>query len=379
MSILSTPRFRRDAVIALVLLLAVAGVALLRPPAPAPAASAPASAPTSAPASAMTVQVVAPEQRDWPQTLQGSGPVTAWQEIVVSPETGGLRIAELLVDVGAVVRRGQVLARLADDSLRVDLRKQEAVVAQSRSSLEQASAYVRRANAVGTTGSLSDQQIEEYRISEATARATLQSAQADLGSVRLKLAQTRVLAADDGVVSSKAGTVGNVVSAGSELFRLVRQGRLEWRPEFDAREIAAVQAGQKAELTLPHGARLHGTVRVAAPTLSTATGRATVYVSLDGDSSARAGMFANGQIRLGSASAATLPQSAIVMRDGRAYVYLVDAEDKVSAQAVATGRRQDDRVALLTQLPADARVVASGGALLSEGVRVTVARQEAAR
>ena len=67
------------------------------------------------------------------------------------------------------------------------------------------------------------------------------------------------------------------------------------------------------------------------------------------------------------------------MRDGRAYVYLVDAEDKVSAQAVATGRRQDDRVALLTQLPADARVVASGGALLSEGVRVTVARQEAAR
>ncbi|KQP37227.1 hypothetical protein ASF44_14715 [Pseudorhodoferax sp. Leaf274] len=344
---------------------------LLRPAADAPAAS--------TPASAMTVEVTAPDRRDWPQVLPGSGPIAPWQEIVVSPETGGLRVAELLVDVGAVVRRGQVLARLADDSLQVDLRKQQAVVAQSRSSLEQASAYVRRADAVGATGSLSDQQIEEYRISEATARATLQSAQADLDSVKLKLAQTRVLAPDDGVVSSRAGIVGNVASAGTELLRLVRQGRLEWRPELDANAIAAVKAGQKAELTLPGGERTTGTVRVAAPTLSTNTGRATVYVSLDGASTARAGMFASGRLRLGSTPAATLPQSAIVMRDGRAYVYLVDGGNKVSAQAVTTGRRQDDRVELLSPMPGDARVVASGGALLSDGVQVTVARQEAAR
>lgn len=372
MSIISKPKFRRSAVIAVILLLVVVAAAVfLRPSAKAPAAT--------APASAMTVEVIAPDRRDWPQTLQGSGPVTAWQELIVSPETGGYRVSALLVDVGDVVKRGQVLARLADDSLKVDLRKQEAVVAQSRSSLEQASAYVRRANAVGATGSLSEQQIEEYRISEATARATLRSSQADLDSVRLKLAQTRVLAPDDGVVSSKTGIVGNVVSAGTELFRLVRQGRLEWRPEFDARELASVKAGQKAELTLPNGERVGGTVRIAAPTLSTTTGRATVYVTLDSNDNARAGMFASGPIRLGSAPAATLAQTAIVMRDGRAYVYLVDADSKVSAKAVTTGRRQDDRVELLSPLPADARVVASGGAFLSEGVQVTVKRSEAAR
>lgn len=368
----SKPRIRSRALVAVCVVLAVAGAALLlRPPANAPAAS--------MPASAMTVAVTAPDHRDWPQVLTGSGPIAPWQEIVVSPETGGLRVAELLVDVGAVVRRGQVLARLADDSLQVELRKQQAVVAQSRSSLEQASAYVRRADAVGESGSLSDQQIEEYRISEATARATLQASQADLDSVQLKLAQTRVLAPDDGVVSSRTGIVGNVASAGTELLRLVRQGRLEWRPELDATAIASVQAGQKAALTLPDGERITGTVRVAAPTLSTTTGRATVYVSLDSGGTARAGMFASGQLRLGNVPAVTLPQSAIVMRDGRAYVYLVDTDDKVSAQAVTTGRRQDGRVELLSPMPADARVVASGGAFLSDGVQVTVARQEAAR
>jgi RND family efflux transporter MFP subunit len=366
------PKTRRRALIAASLvMMAVGALLLLRPPPQAPA--------PDTPASAMTVALTAPDRRDWPQVLTGSGPIAPWQEIVVSPETGGLRVAELLVDVGAVVRRGQVLARLADDSLQVELRKQQAVVAQARSSLEQASAYVRRADAVGANGALSDQQIEEYRISEATARATLQSSQADLDSVQLKLAQTRVLAPDDGVVSSKTGIVGNVASAGTELLRLVRQGRLEWRPELDAHAIASVQAGQKAALTLPGGERTTGTVRIAAPTLSTATGRATVYVSLNGSSTARAGMFASGQIELGSTPALTLPQSAIVMRDGRAYVYLVDADDKVAAQAVTTGRRQDDRVELLSQLPGDARVVASGGAFLSDGVQVTVARQEAVR
>lgn len=376
MKLTSNPQRRRGLAITAVLLLVLAiGVVvhfLLKRP------TAEASGP-SAVVSAMTVDVVTPERREWSRTLQASGPVAAWQEIIVSPETGGYRIAELLVDVGAVVRRGQVLARLADDSLQVDLRKQQAVVAQSRSSLEQANANVRRAEVVGTTGSLSEQQTEEYRITQASARATLQSSQADLDSVKLKLAQTRILAADDGVVSSRTGVVGNVVSAGAELFRLVRQGRLEWRPELDARQLASVQPGQVAELTLPDGTRMQGKVRVAAPTLSTTTGRAAVYVSLDSGSAARAGMFATGLLRLDTTPALTLPQTAVVMRDGRTYVYLVDAAGKVSSQVVATGRRQDDRVELLTPLPAGARVVASGGAFLSDGVQVTVTSQGSTR
>lgn len=324
-------------------------------------------------ASVLTIEVVAPQTQSWPQTLQASGPVSAWQEVIVSPETGGLRIAELLVDVGANVQRGQLLARLADATVQAELRKQEAAVAQARATLDQAVSNMQRAKIAESSGALSAQKIEEYRITEATSRASLASAQAELDSSKLKLIQTRIVAADDGIVSSKSAVLGNVVSAGAELFRLVRQGKFEWRPELDARQLAAVRAGQTARVMLPSGEQVEGKVRLVGPTLSTTTGRGTVYVSLPASSASRSGMFVSGTLELDAKPALTLPQSAIVMRDGRSYVYVVGSGDKVSSRPVATGRRQGDRVEVLSGLDGNARIVASGGAFLSEGAQVTVA------
>lgn len=324
-------------------------------------------------ASALTVEVVTPQEQTWPQTVEASGPLTAWQEVIVSPETGGLRVAELLVDVGAKVKRGQLLARLADDSVRMEVRKQEAALAQAHAALEQATSNLKRAQVVEDSGALSAQQIEEYRITAATARASLSSAQAELDSIQLKLKQTRIVAPDDGFVSSKSAVLGNVVNAGAELFRLVRGSRVEWRPELDARQLNAIQSGQSATVVLPGGNRVRGKVREVGPTLSANTGRATVYVSLPTDSPARPGMFASGAIALDDKPAMTLPQSAIVSRDGRAYVYVVDAHDKVGSRTVSTGRRRGDRIEILTPIGYRTRIVASGGAFLSEDALVTVA------
>lgn len=323
--------------------------------------------------SALTVEVVAPETRSWPQALQASGPVAAWQEIIVSPETGGLRIAELMVDVGSSVKRGQLLARLADATVQAELRKQEAAVAQARASLDQAVSNMQRAKVAESSGALSAQKIEEYRITEATSRASLASAQAELDSSKLKLVQTRIVAVDDGIVSSKTAVLGNVVSAGAELFRMVRQGKVEWRPELDARQVATVHAGQTARVTLPGGEQVEGKVRLVGPTLSTTTGRAVLYVSLPAIGSTRIGMFASGTLELDARPASTLPQSAIVMRDGRSYVYVVGSDGKAGSRPVTTGRRQGDRVEVLSGLDGQGRVVASGGAFLSEGTQVTVA------
>ena len=328
---------------------------------------------TARAASALTVEVVTPQLQTWPQIVEASGPLTAWQEIIVSPETGGLRVAELLVDVGAKVTRGQLLARLADDSVRMELRKHEAALAQAGAALEQATSNLRRAQVVEDSGALSAQQLEEYRITEATARASLSSAQAELDSIKLKLKQTRIVAPDDGFVSSKAAVLGNVVNAGAELFRLVRKSRVEWRPELDARQLNAVQVGQSANVVLPDGKQVLGKVREVGPTLSANTGRATVYVSLPTDGPARPGMFASGAIELDDKSALTLPQSAIVSRDGRSYVFVVDAQDKVGSRTVSTGRRCGDRIEILTPIDGKARIVASGGAFLSEDAQVTVA------
>lgn len=350
--------------IALLAALALAGCGKDGPGAAAPAQE----------ASLLTVQVVQAQTQDWPQTVQANGAIEAWQEIIVSPETGGLRIAELKVDVGAVVKRGDLLTRLADDTVRAELRKQEAAVAQARASHEQAQSNYQRAQAAEGSGALSDQQVEEYRINEKSAKAALDAAVAELDSIRLKLSQTRITAVDDGVVASKTGVLGNVVAAGTELYRLIRQGRLEWQPEVDARQLAAIHAGDQASLTLPDGRQAEGTVRIVGPVLSDGTGRATVYVTLNKDSGARQGMFASGSLRLGQSAALTLPQSAITRRDGRAYVWLLGEEGRVASRAVETGRSQGERIEVVSGITAQDRVVLSGGAFLAEGAKVTVAQ-----
>lgn len=329
--------------------------------------------PAESSVSALTVNLVTAETQSWPRQWQASGALTAWQEVIVSPETGGLRIAKLLVDVGDSVRRGQLMAELADDTVRAELRKQEALAAQASASLAQASTNLRRAQSVDVAGALAPQKMDEYLTNEATALASLASAKADVESARLKFAHTRIVAADDGVVSSKSAILGNVVNTGAELFRLVRQGRVEWRAELDSRQLAGVRAGQIARVVLPSGSSVEGKVRLVSPTLSTATGRGIAYISLPSGEGVQPGLFASGTIELEAKPAFTLPQSAVVLRDGRTYVYVVDSANKVASRLVTTARRQGDRIEILSGLDATARVVASGGAFLSEGAPVTVA------
>jgi RND family efflux transporter MFP subunit len=331
----------------------------------------------STPNSALTVDAARPQQETWQEAVQATGPVAAWQEIIVSPEVGGLRIAELLVDVGDKVERGQLLARLANESLRAELRKQEAAVSQAAANFERAQSNSRRAQSVATSGAMSEQQVEDFRINMSMAQAALESARAELDATSLKLSQTRVVAVDDGVVTSKTAVLGNVVNSGAELLRIVRQGRVEWQAELDSRQLAKIHAGQTATVTLPSGEKVQGTVRAITPALNTATGRAIVYVSLPTESSARTGMFASGSIEVKETPALTLPQSAIVARDGRSYVYVIGEDDVVSARSVTAGRRNGDRVEVLGGLEPQARVVASGGAFLADGARVTVATDAA--
>ncbi|QDX97037.1 efflux RND transporter periplasmic adaptor subunit [Pectobacterium carotovorum subsp. carotovorum] len=329
-------------------------------------------------AAVLTIQAVKPNLQRWPESLVVNGPIKAWEDMIVSPETGGLRIAQLSIEVGAQVKRGDLLVQLADESVQAEVRKQQATVAEARASLEQARSNNRRAKAISRSGAFSDQKMEEYRINEATASASLLSAQADLDSANLKLSQTKIFATDDAVVASKSGILGDVVSTGTELYRLIRQGKLEWKPEVDARQLSSVHKGQRADIRLPDGERVEGVVRLVGPVMNEDTGRAVVYVSLKPNSAAHVGMFVSGNIELGESVALTLPQTAIVMRDGRSYIWLLNNDSRVVSRVVVTGRRIGERIEVKSGLLQGEQVVAQGGAFLSEGAKVTVSSGEIA-
>jgi RND family efflux transporter MFP subunit len=201
----------------------------------------------------------------------------------------------------------------------------------------------------------------------------VQSARALVQLQQLRLAQTVVKAPDAGVISARQATVGSVVGAGTELFRLIRQGRLEWRAEVTAADIGRVQVGALAQITAASGQLLQGKVRMVAPSVDAQTRNALVYVDLPANTgSARAGMYAKGEIGLGQSQAITVPQTAVVVRDGFSYVYTVGADQKVSQLKVQTGRLSGERMEIKSGLKPDAQVVVSGGAFLNHGDTVRV-------
>ena len=352
----------------------VAGLLVLRSAQATHKGEASSAVPAATARPALSVNLVSPAARDWPRVIEASGGLFAWQEGVIAAETGGLRVVDIAVEVGDRVKRGQELARLAQDTVQAGLAEQEARVAQVRSALSEAQANAERARTVKgkDKGAMSEQQITQYLIAEEAAKANLTAAQAALESQRIRLAQTHILAVDDGVVSARGATLGMVVQTGTELFRIVRQGRIEWRAEVTAAQLAQVEPGQEAELKLPGGETVKGKVRIPAPTLDVNTRYGLVYVDVPADSPARPGMFARGTIRLGVSPALSLPESAVVLRDGQSFVFEVGEGDRVAQLKVETGRRADGRVEILSGLSPAARVVASGGAFLNDGDLVRV-------
>jgi RND family efflux transporter MFP subunit len=182
-----------------------------------------------------------------------------------------------------------------------------------------------------------------------------------------------VLAPDDGLIAARAATLGAVAAPGQELFRLVRRGRLEWRGEVTAAELPRLRVGQPVTVIAASGARLRGTVRVIAPTVDPQSRNALVYVDLPAGSSARAGMFARGEFEFGATAALTVPQAAVVVRDGFSHVFELGTGDRVQRRRVEIGRRSADRIEITAGLRPVARVAVSGAGFLNDGDLVKVA------
>jgi HlyD family secretion protein len=334
-----------------------------------PAASSPVSRP------AMTVTVVKPTLLDWQTRFDADGSVAAWQEVSISPEVGGFRIADVLVNVGDKVRKGQVLATLSTTSVANDLAQQAAAVAEARAALAEASANAARARQLRDSGAISAQQINQYLTAEQTARSRDQAAEARIKSEQLRMSQTSVIAPDDGVIAARAATAGALARVGEELFRMIRQGRLEWRAEVPGADLHLVREGQPVEVAMPDGAAVKGTVRTVAPTIDPQTRKGLVYVDIGSvEGALRAGMFARGRFNLGHSRALTVPAASVLVRDGFSYLFKHGADNRVSLAKIATGRREGDRIEVVEGLKPEEMVVDSGVGFLADGDLVALAQ-----
>lgn len=320
---------------------------------------------------ALTVSTALPIQTPLPITLAANGNIVAWQEAIVGSESNGLRLTAVRVNVGDTVRAGQVLATFAAESIAADVAQAHASLSEALANAAEAAANAKRARTLESTGALSAQQINQYLTAEQTAKARVAASRAMLSAQKLRLRHTRLLAPDSGIISARSATVGAVVSGGTELFRLIRQGRLEWRAEVTAAELSRIRPGQVARVKLGNGSTLIGRVRVVGPTVDQQTRAALVYVDLppgnDKNSPAKAGMFAQGEFDMGMSTALTVPQQAVVLRDGFSYVFRLNPDSRVSQVKVRTGRRLDDQVEIIAGITPETLLVVNGAGFLNDG------------
>lgn len=373
-SSLPTRRRITAAAVALTLIVPTSLVLSATPTAaPQPATAPRATTPPPPPTLVRNVALVRPKTELWPDRIEAVGNIMPWHETAISTEVGGLRLVSVLVSEGDTVKKGQILARLNAATVETDLDVTNAQLAEAEAVLAQAAATLERANRLAPSGGVSRQELTLYETQKHTAEARLNAARAQVKRQQLKLEFATLSAPDDGVISSSSASEGSIVQAGSELFRLIRQGRLEWRAEVKGELLMKLAAGQEVLIKSPLGPEVKGRIRRVSPTVDVKTRNGLAYVDLPAGTDLKAGLNVAGSIGLGKRKALVVPAAAVLSQGGTARVFKLDADNKLEAIEVKTGRVKDDWVEILAGLDDHTPVVARDLKLLKEGELVKAA------
>ncbi|MGP1664595.1 MAG: efflux RND transporter periplasmic adaptor subunit [Rhodanobacter sp.] len=329
-----------------------------------------------APTGAMAVTVTPVTTRQLRRSMLVSGPVAAWEEMQLGVEVSNLRVTALNVDVGQQVRKGDLLLQLDHRSLDSDVAQANAALREAEAGALLAHSQLTRSAALAKDGYISATQLDELRARRAQGDARVGTARALRDNAALRRSFADLRAPDDGVISKRLIQTGQVVVAGSELLRLIRQGRLEWRAELAEAELARVKPGDRIELATRDGRMVTGTVRAVSPGVDSDTRTGTIHADLPEPDGLQPGTFLQGRIRTGMAQAITVPAAAMVQRDGHPTVFTVDEKGIVHRVRIRTGGSDNGQIEVLEGLQAGESVVDQGAGFLSDGDTVRIVKAD---
>lgn len=336
-------------------------------------ADTPADDAADAPAVAsMTITTTTVHSEPLARTVPATGSIHPWQEVIIGAEVGGYRVAEVLVDVGSRVTKGQPLVRLATDMLQADLESRRAALRSAEATEVNAAAALRRGESVASSGAISAADLDRLKAEHLAAQSRVETARADLTTAELRLLYGTVLAPDNGTVIARSVSVGQIAQAGQEMLRLLRQNRVEWRAEVPEAQLSRIKAGQSVQITAVDGSIIQGTVRMVAPTVQTTNRTGLVYVDIT-RGAARPGMFARGTIETGTGPGLLVPVTSVVIQDGYSYVFVLNADNTVERRRITQAGVYGDNLEVADGLTAGERIAVKGAGFLKDGDTVAVA------
>src|SRR5204863_4950994 len=261
-----------------------------------------------------TVTVVVPGRSQVARTITASGPLAAKRYQSIGVAGSGGRVVRVLVDAGAWVQSGQVLA-VVDRSVQAQQAAQLAAqVEAARANAALAQSNYERAIALQGRGFVSKAEIDSKKATRDAANAQVRVAQAQLAATRAEIGRLNVVAPVSGLVLARSVEVGQIVGPGSgALFRLAEGGQMEMRAQLAQQDLAQVHVGIPASVTpVGSGRRFSGTVWQVAPVIDPQSRLGDVRIAVPFDPALRPGGFAEARITAGTTTAPMLPQSAVL-------------------------------------------------------------------
>jgi len=336
---------------------------------------------------------------DVSEVVQVTGTLVPREDVLVAPEVEGLGVAEILVDIGDTVKKGQVLARLNRDTLEALVAQFDAQLAQGDASKAQAEAQLAQAKAnklqsekaldrtealkakgFATTASLDQSQtssaVNDALVSAADRAidvtvANRKAIVAQKDQVLWKIGRTEIRAPSAGMVSQRNIRLGQIGSSASgAMFRIIENGDIELEAELP--DIAMPRITKAMPVSVqPAGMTetVPGMVRLISPEIDKTTRLGKIRIALTHDDRLRIGASASGSIEIGRKTGVTVPLAAISYDKDGAFVQLVK-DNRVHTQRVTLGLRGGKLAEIASGLSVGDQVVARAGTFVRDGDRV---------
>jgi RND family efflux transporter MFP subunit len=317
------------------------------------------------------VSTIAVGRRAFARTAPVSGEVRPRDDVRVFAPAAGVRIAEILVEIGDVVEAGAPLARLDADVVDAQIREAEAGVRQAASERTRAANEWARVDPVKDDPAFSKEEIERWRAAAAVADAQLAARKAALSELKARTQGGFVRAPVGGLIIERNARVGEFADQ-QALFRIVGDNALEVAAFVSEGDILSLRQGQIATFTATDGAIVKAALRIAPVAVDPDTRTGLALFDLPADAPVRAGMYLKGEVVTDETEAFAVPLSAVTYAAGEPGVFVIE-DGRAKLTKVGLGARTGDYVAVTEGLSGGETVAAAGGAFLMDGdiVRTT--------
>jgi RND family efflux transporter MFP subunit len=292
-------------------------------------------------------------------------------------------VLQVLKENGEPVKRGDVLVKLDETSIRDGLLSAQEAVRASSQAFDQAGRALERAKTLKASGMTSQQALDDAEVRRNNAQSDLSAARAREVSARQQLARTVVRAPFDGIVSDRKVSNGDTASIGKELLKVIDPTSMRFEGQVSADRISQVKAGQQVAFRINgYGDQaFSGTVKRVDPAANDVTRQVQVLVSFAAQSAQPrvAGLYAEGRIDSQTTDALMLPESALVKAGDKTYAWRLNGKTIAKTDLLAGARDpRSGNVEIKGGLKAGDAVLRHPGSNLKDGQSVEMAAAKVA-